>query len=71
MAIALFASHKCESPEAQPLKVGKGVIWIRVQDFGLEVDLMEALGKAHEHIRGDEMILNTINKTVCRNVKSK
>ena len=66
MSVALFASHKCESSDSQPIKVGKTVVWIRVEDYGLKFDLSEALDKAMMNTIGDEMVLNTIYKKVCK-----
>jgi hypothetical protein len=66
MAIALYASHKCESKDSQPIRVGKTVVWIRVEDFGLNFDVSEALDKAMMNTIGSEMVLNAIEKTVCK-----
>lgn len=51
--IILYASHKCESEDSQPIKVGKTVIWIRVQEVEDHNDIY--LSKTI----GDEVVLNT------------
>lgn len=66
-AICLFASHKATHPTSQPIKVGKGVIWIRVLESYTE-DLIDALDYADENRLPTEMVLNTVYKTVEKHV---
>jgi hypothetical protein len=66
-SIILYASHKCLTSDSQPIRVGKSVIWIRVEDVG-EDTLLEALNKANPF--PEEIVLNTINKTVMKETTS-
>lgn len=58
-ALILYASHKAVHPDSQPIRTGKSVIWIRVEET--QDDLVSALHKARP-LYG-EIVLNTIYKT--------
>lgn len=58
MALVLYASNKATTSLSQPIKVGKSVIWIRVEDFGPKYSETEALDSA-EPFPG-EIVLNSI-----------
>jgi hypothetical protein len=57
MALVLYACNKAISSLSQPIKVGKSVIWIRVEDYP-KYDVTEALDNA-EPFPG-EIVLNSI-----------
>ena len=60
MALVLYASSKAITSIHQPLRVGKSVIWIRVQDFGPKYSIDEALNEAEPY--PGEVVLNSIER---------
>lgn len=57
MALVLYASNKAITSLSQPVRVGKSVIWIRIEDYP-KYDVSEALDNA-EPFPG-EIVLNSI-----------
>lgn len=58
-ALILYASHKAVHPDSQPIRTGKSVIWIRVEE--IQDTISNALNEAKPLY--DEIVLNTIYKT--------
>lgn len=63
-SVVLYASHKCLTTDSQPIRVGKSIIWIRVEEFGPYADNTHALD--HANPLPEEMVLNSVEKTVLK-----
>lgn len=59
--LVLYAANRCLSNFHQPVKTGKSVIWVRVQEFENST-LDEALNEAKPF--PGEVVLNSIYKKV-------